>query len=200
MLKLVKGCQVPFPEKLKEEYEVFSDTTIYANINADKIKQVFVKFIEMHQEPLFFVLHLPLELETQFSGSYNGADEREYFFVDNLDQQQALELLEQVSEVLIEDGLSRFGFGGHSSSDELFKDRFNMMSLTSMFLENYEGFFPELEVPRTETLVSAWDTFEEEHVGSIERYEVEGRDAFGMPDYLLEKGWQVYAPELVPND
>lgn len=200
MLNIVKGCKVPFPEKLREEYELFSDTTIYANINAEKIKKVFVKFIELQNEPMFFVLHLPLDLDTQFSSSFNGGDEREYFFVDNLDKRQALELLEQVADILLEDGLSRFGFGCHASSDELFKDRFNMMSLTSMYLENYEGFFEELEVPRTDCLVSAWDTFEEGHVGAVERYEVDGIDAFAVPDYLAEKGWQIYAPELIPND
>ena len=200
MLDLVQGCKVPFPEKLQEGYELFSDTTIYANINAGKIKGVFQKFIRLHQDPLFFVLHLPLDLDTQFDGSYGASDEREYFFVDNLNQEQALELLEQVSAVLIPDGLSRFGFGCHSNSDELFKDRFNMLSLTSMNLELYEDFYKELEVPQTENLVSAWDTFEENHVGSIERYEVDDLDAFGIPDFLQEKGWQVYAPELIPND
>lgn len=200
MLKLVKGCKVPFPEKLKEAYEVFSDTTFYANINADKIKTVFQKFIELQDEPMFFVLHLPLDLDTQFSSSWQGAEEREYYFIDNLDRQKALELLDQVAELLVEDGLSRFGFGCHASSDELFKDRFNMMSLTSMFPEHYENFFTELEVPKVDNLVSAWDTFEEGHVGSIERYEVEGCDAFALPDFLLEKGWEIYAPELIPND
>lgn len=200
MLKIVKGCKVPFPEKLNEEYEVFSDTTTYANINADKIKQVFVKFIEMQDEPMFFVLHLPLDLDTQFNSSWQGSEEREYFFVDNLNKHQALELLEQVENLLIEDGISRFGFGCHASSDELFKDRFNMMSLTSMFAEHYKDFFKELGVPRVDNLLSAWDTFEEDHVGSIERYEVDGRDAFALPDYLMEKGWDIYAPELIPND
>ena len=200
MLNVVKGCHVPCPEKLKEEFEMFSDTTIYANINAEKIKDVFVKFIKMRQEPMFFVLHLPLDLDTQFSTSFNVGDEREYFFIDNLNQELALELLDDVSELLVNDGISRFGFGCHNTSDELFKDRFNMLSLTSMFLENYSSFFQELGVPQTDNLISAWDTFDEEHIGSIDRYEVNDLDAFGLPDYLKEKGWNLYAPELIPND
>ena len=40
MLNMVKGCRVPYPEQLYEGY-IIQDNRIIANINADKIMDVF---------------------------------------------------------------------------------------------------------------------------------------------------------------
>ena len=60
MIELKDRCKVPFPEKLFEEYEV-RETAIYANVNTSKILDIMKRFIEMHDEPLFFILELPCE-------------------------------------------------------------------------------------------------------------------------------------------
>ena len=60
MLNLAKGYKVSAPEKLNEGYEVISGNTIIANVNAEKILDVFQHFIVLHDEPLFFILELPV--------------------------------------------------------------------------------------------------------------------------------------------
>ena len=55
MLELKECCQVPFPEKLFEGYEV-TDSAIYANVNASKVPEMMRQFIAMHEEPLFFLM------------------------------------------------------------------------------------------------------------------------------------------------
>ena len=58
MLKLKKYCSVPFPEKLFEQYEV-QDNMIIANVGTDKVMDMMLKFIGMHDEWLFFILEIP---------------------------------------------------------------------------------------------------------------------------------------------
>lgn len=53
MLNLAKGYKIYEPERLKEEYEVTDDVTLMANVDVEKIKEVFQHFIVMHEEPLF---------------------------------------------------------------------------------------------------------------------------------------------------
>lgn len=60
MLNLVKGYKISAPEKLNEGYEITSEMAITANVNAEKILDVFQHFIVMHDEPLFFILELPV--------------------------------------------------------------------------------------------------------------------------------------------
>lgn len=64
MLKLRKGCKVPFNEKLFEGYER-NGNIIYANVGADKIIAVLTHFISIHNEPLFFILELPTKLDEE---------------------------------------------------------------------------------------------------------------------------------------
>ena len=45
-------------KEIFEEYEV-KDTAIYANVNASKVVDMMKRFIEMHDEPMFFILELP---------------------------------------------------------------------------------------------------------------------------------------------
>ena len=53
MLKFRKGCTVPFPEKIHEEYEI-NDNSIIANIGADKIEALLSDFIKLHNDENYF--------------------------------------------------------------------------------------------------------------------------------------------------
>ena len=67
MLNLVKGCKISLPEKLNEGYEISSEMAVTANVNAEKLFDVFQHFIFMHDEPLFFILELPVTIDREQS-------------------------------------------------------------------------------------------------------------------------------------
>ena len=56
MLNLAKGYKIYEPERLNEEYEVTDDVTLMANVDVEKIKEVFQHFIVMHDEPFLKIL------------------------------------------------------------------------------------------------------------------------------------------------
>ena len=64
MLKMIKGCRVPFADRLEEAYEV-GEKRIFANVDADKIEEVVRHFITMHEEPQFFILELPASIDEE---------------------------------------------------------------------------------------------------------------------------------------
>ncbi|MGN0455059.1 MAG: hypothetical protein ACI4G1_07810 [Ruminococcus sp.] len=49
MFQTKKCCSVPFPEKLSEQYEIL-ENMIVANVGTDKIKNMILEFIDMHDE------------------------------------------------------------------------------------------------------------------------------------------------------
>ena len=65
MLKLIKGHTVSKPELIEEGYMLSSDVSIIANVDADKIKDVLQHFIVMHEEPMFFILELPVTCDRE---------------------------------------------------------------------------------------------------------------------------------------
>ena len=78
MLKMRKGCTVPFPEKLEEGYTE-AEHRIVANVSADKIAAVMEHFIRTRREPIFFILELPARREAE---SEVRTGETEHFHKD----------------------------------------------------------------------------------------------------------------------
>src|SRR5574344_563032 len=121
MLNLVKGHKVIKPELLEEGYMLASDVSLIANVDADKIINVLQHFIEMHDEPMFFILEFPVSRDRENELLTEGLREshKDVYYIDGCSKNDCLVLLERYGELLINDGISSFGFGGHESQDEL---------------------------------------------------------------------------------
>ena len=59
MFQTASGVTIPFPEKIREQFQVFEGRAIRANISFGKLKFLLTEFYHSLPEPLFFVLQLP---------------------------------------------------------------------------------------------------------------------------------------------
>ena len=194
MLKFRKGCTVPFPEKIHEEYEV-NDNCIIANIDADKIEKLLLDFIRMHTEPLFFILEIPSKLEDEniVKPCWVEGLHKDVYYIDGCTQEQALVIVEQIGELLINDGLSSFGFGCHISHDEIMVGKYNVITIYSQNIDSYNVLLEKNELKRVNNLVTAWDTFSHDTPGETERIETNGKDVFDIPEMFAD--WGMYLAE-----
>ena len=194
MLNMKNGCMVPFPEKLCEEYQV-GDNCIMANVNVDKIRDVLEHFLSMRLEPVFFILELPTNAKDEQARADGTIEElhKDIYYIDGCSTEDALELLQRSGELLIQDGISQFGFGGHDSGDEIMICCYNVVMVFSNRISEYSCFFEKHNIAKTEKLVTAWDTFSQEHPGSCQIYAMDGRDVYAIPD--LYKEWGIYMAE-----
>lgn len=196
MIELKECCKVPFPEKLFEEYEV-RDTAIYANVNVSKILEMMKCFIETHDEPLFFILELPCRDEvgiTQEKTITNANDDYDVYFIDGLDAEQAAQCIDSLGNFLVKDGMNTFGFGGHESHEEILFGKYNVMTIYTKDAESYSDFLHSFGIKKTDTLVTAWDTFDPEHPGECERYvsKETGKTIYDIPEAYKEYGMYLY--------
>lgn len=194
MLKMKKGCTVPFPEKLFESYQI-EENRITANVGADKIEEVIKNFIVMHNEPQFFILELPTndnDEEKTEDGSIETAH-KDVYYIDGCSQAHTLEILNRVGDLLINDGLCCFGFGCHESGDEIMFYQYNVMNIFSQNIDKYESFMKQHDVPKVENVVTAWDTFSYEHPGMTGSYKSNGLLIYDLPEYF--KDWGIYFAE-----
>ena len=194
MLILRKGCTVPFPEKIHEEYEV-NDNCIIANIDADKIENLLLDFIRMHTEPLFFILEIPSKLEDENIVEPRWVEglHKDVYYIDGCTQEQALVIVEQIGELLINDGLSSFGFGCHISHDEIMVGKYNVITIYSQNLDSYNVLLEKNELKRVNNLITAWDTFTHDAPGETERIETNGKNVFDIPEMFAD--WGIYLAE-----
>ena len=195
MLKLIKGHAVSKPELLEEGYMMSSDVSIIANVDADKIKDVLQHFIVMRKEPMFFILELPVtsNREEEVSPGVVKDTHKDIYYVDGCSQEECLVLLERYGELLINDGISSFGFGGHESQDEIMVGHYNVLTIYSQKLDDFEGFYEMHEIEKKDDIVTAWDTFTKDTPGQSLRYELDGKTVFDIPDLL--KDLNIYLAE-----
>ena len=195
MLNMVKGCRVPFPEKLSEGYEIL-DGRIVANVNAEKLLDAFKFFIVLNREERgFFFLELPVNRDDEVPKKPGVVEtfHNRVYYIDDLPPEESFGILRRSGDLLINDGISAFGFG-FQTRDEIMLGKYNVVTIASSEPEKYAEIFGPLEIPRVENLVTAWDTFTQDAPGIAERVEIDGKTVFDLPeDY---RDWGIYEAEI----
>ncbi len=196
MIELKECCQVPFPEKLFEEYEV-TESAIYANVNASKVLDMMKRFIDIHDEPLFFVLEIPCKEEdgiTESKKLVNVGENNDVYFIDGLNAEQAKQCLDSLGGFLVKDGMNSFGIGGHESHEEILLGKYNVMTIYTKSHDRYRELMSSFGIEITESLVTAWDTFDASHPGECSLYvsEKTGKTIYDIPDAYKELGMYLY--------
>lgn len=189
MLEMVKGCYVPCADKLKEEC-MYSNGYITANVNASKIEEIIQHFILMQKERIFFILELSATAEEkiQTDKPFTFALRKSVYYIDGLTNEQALILLTKYGELLINDGICRFGFGVHDNSAEIMLNEYNIMTLWTNNIEKYSLFFASHGIKATDKFISAWDTFSTETPGQCKSIKVNDISVYDLPEKLKEYG------------
>ena len=143
MLNLVKGHQVSLVENLFESFTKLTEHHLMANVHAEKILEVFRHFIAIHDEPLFFILELPVSIDREKVIAKNIIKEshKDVYYIDGCSREECLALLIRYGDLLINDGLSQFGFGGHKSHDEIMLDSYNVVTFRGRIIEFSDDFF-----------------------------------------------------------
>lgn len=195
MLQMCKGYQISFADKLETGFELVNENMIMANVNVDEIESVIQHFIVMHEEPIFFILELPADLDDErpVSPGILETTHKNVYYIDGCSQEEALTIMIRVGELLIQDGLVRFGFGCHESQDELMVDKYNVITIWSQNIDDYDDFFEPHDIPKVQELKSVWDYFSEENPGICNRYDVDGKCIYDIPE--LFKDWGIYLAE-----
>ena len=195
MLNLVKGHQVSLVENLFESFTKLTEHHLMANVHAEKILEVFQQFIAIHDEPLFFILELPVSIDREKVIAKNIIKEshKDVYYIDGCSREECLALLIRYGDLLVNDGLSKFGFGGHKSHDEIMLDSYNVVTIYSKELSKFNDFFEPHNIQFVEELVTAWKTFSKTSPGISEIYESNGKTVYDLPTELAE--WGIYLAE-----
>ena len=195
MLNLVKGHQVSLVENLFESFTKLTEHHLMANVHSEKILEVFQHFIVIHDEPLFFILELPVSIDREKVVAKNIIKEshKDVYYIDGCSREECLALLIRYGDLLVNDGLSKFGFGGHKSHDEIMLDSYNVVTIYSKELSKFNDFFEPHNIQFVEELVTAWKTFSKTSPGISEIYESNGKTVYDLPTELAE--WGIYLAE-----
>lgn len=169
MFQTAAGVTIPYPEKLSEQY-VQDGNTITLNLSFEKLADFVHSFYAELDEPLFLAVH-------------PDAESDEVWYLDGMTKKQFTMILDGYGELLYQDGLSAFAIGSLRTEEELFVQKYKVLSIYSETVQRFEKLLARYDVTRTTKLITAWDTFSEAHPGSAERLEIAGQT---IPDMIKE--------------
>jgi len=117
MFQTASGVKIPFPEKIKEEFQLF-DTSILFNISFEKLESFIGKFVEKLSEPLFFVLEIPVSRQEDLELRKNATCpfHKKVCYLDGQSKEQIRAIQNTYSELLLNDGMSQFAIYSHATN------------------------------------------------------------------------------------
>ncbi len=175
MLNLNKGFSVPQAERLDEGYEL-QENSICANVGADKMFDLITGFIATRNEPLFFILELPVDVteeqKFELQPQVLTNTHHDVYFIDGLNVEEALTIVIRYRDLLFEDGMISWGIGCHESQTEIMRRPYN--------------------------LITAYDLFTATEPGEKTGISVSGKSVYDLPEMLKDFGIYL-AQQNVPD-
>ncbi|MCR5540342.1 MAG: hypothetical protein K6F71_05905 [Ruminococcus sp.] len=172
-----QGVSAPAAKDLESGYK-YEDGSFTGIISAELMAGLAEGFIDMADEPVFFLLELPRD----------DSEEYDVYYLDNCTKAVARAIMKRYGELLIQDGLSRFGFGSNKTEEELYFMDYQEFMLYTPKKDKAEKLLKKLGIAKTDAPCSMWNTFTEEQQGSLSAVELEGETVFDIPEALEEVG------------
>ncbi len=198
MFHTATGVKIPVPEKIEEKY-ILSESWIDFNISIEKLKPLVEDFLVNLCEPLLLFIYKPLsekeeeELCEQGSGPFHS----EVLYLHGQTKKQICEIMEQFGEILLNDGMSQFGIASHETGDEIFIQKYKIVSIYSKEIKQYLYLMDQYGISETDHLITAWDTFSQEHPGECSKVTIDEKDIYDVVELLKEKG--MYRVKIVDD-
>lgn len=188
MFQTAPGVTIPFPEKIAEEYQILNEGAICANISYEKLSAFVADFYQALPEPLFFVMQLALSIDEENKMGFEEIRHQEVLYLDGQTLSQIDAIMNSYGQLLLSDGMSQFAIASHQSKDEIFIQKYKVVSIYSKSIEKHAPLLEKYKLRKTDALITAWDTFTHDHPGECRRICIEGMDAYDVADILKTRG------------
>lgn len=185
--ELVQGVMAP-TDGIKTAYRLTEDC-IESVVSAGLIRPLLEGVIEKLEEPQFFFIEIPCsEAEEKLLRKLESdPTHRKIYYLDGCTREVSLAILKRYGDLLINDGLTRFGFGSNKTNDEVYVmdyQEIRVYGLTKVF----EPVYTKLAIPETKELRTCWDNFTPDSPGVSSAIEIEGERCEDIVEKLTEEG------------
>lgn len=198
MFRTAPGVTIPFPNKILEEYQIFKGESIFANVSYEKLSTLVTDFYKALPEPLFFVMQLPLSIYEENKMGFREIVHQEVLYLDGQTQRQIDAIMASYGQLLLSDGISQFAIASHKSHEEIFIQKYKVVSIYSEMPEKYVGLLTKYGLHETDKLITAWNTFSQDYPGECRSICIEGLSAYTVADILKKQG--MYRAKIIEND
>ena len=176
---LCQGVDVDGADRLGS-YIVTEKDGFTGSLSAELIPMAVDAFLKNVPEPVFFFLELPEDV-----------DDYAVYYLDNCTREVAFAVMERFGELLVQDGVSRFGFGSNKTGDELYIKDYQEFMLYTEKPGLYEKALSKLGAKVTDDRKKAeflGDLISKKNEGTLTAVEFNGETVFDIPTALEDAG------------
>ena len=176
-------------EGVKTAYSVGENSFIDSVLSAELIRPFLEQGVKQLPEPHFFFIELPCteDEEKALRKSKSAPSHYKVYYLDNCTEEVSQAILKRYGALLINDGLTRFGFGSNLSGEEIYVMDYQQVQVYADDLR-FIPLFETLGAERVSELRTPWDNFTPENVGVSAAVEIEGETTSDIPENLSEEG------------
>lgn len=174
--KLLAGVYIPDVSALGREYRV-KKSEITLSLSAEDYAKFFREGVKLLSEPVFFFVEIP-----------SDDDKMRTYYLDNCTVEVAQAILKRYGGILFADGVIRFGFGSHSSEDEIYMCEYQTVKIYAKDTLPFEGLLGSLGYKKNNSAVLAWDIICEQNPGECVNVEADGEGYYDMVNNLIDIG------------
>lgn len=179
IFQLCQGVNVDGADKLSSVIVTEKDG-FTGSLSAELIGRAVKVFLDKVPEPVFFFLELPEDI-----------DDYSLYYLDNCTREVAFAVMERFGDLLIQDGVSRFGFGSNKTGEELyFKDYQEFMLYTEtpeLYIEGLKKLGAKI-CDKRDNAVFLGDLINKKNEGVLTEVEFNGETVFDIPEALEDAG------------
>ena len=190
LMKLSKGYQINNANQIKECFAI-EDDNILINVDADNYLEIMKSMSLLIPEPCFFILEVPCskEKETELNKSKEDALHNDVYYLDNIDHEFMLSILNDLGDILIDDGISSFGFSSLKDQIEIMKCKYDLISIYTKIRDPFIQKLKELGIEEVDNILTAGNLINEDNPGICKRYvSPKGKDIFDIVKTLSKVG------------
>ena len=138
MFQTAAGVTVPYPRKAERAVSARRQYH-HRNLSFEKLSDFIHAFYAELDEPLFLAVHPDAEAD-------------EVWYLDGMTKKQLTMILDGYGELLCQDGLSAFAIGSLTTEEELFVQKYKVLSIYSETVERFEPLLKSSAWKRPRTL------------------------------------------------
>jgi len=185
--ELVQGC-IASVEGIENAYQI-CENCIDSTVSAELIRPLLEGVIEKLEEPQFFFMEIPCSEteEKQLRKLESDPTHRKVYYLDGCTREVSLAILKRYGDLLINDGLTRFGFGSNTTNDEVYVMDYQQIQVYGM-TSYFEPVYKKLGISETHQLRTCWDNFSYENPGVSTSVEIDGERCEDIVENLSKEG------------
>lgn len=175
---------------------------IICNISASNFKTVMLNLLQKLKMPCFLIIEEPCDelQESKLRKTNRDPFHKNIYYLDNIDKKTMNFLMDKFGDVLINDGLSNFGFGSLTEQMEIYKGKYNSLYVfaNDKMIDIFKEVLTKSGINEDKKLTIVNDILNGNNPGACSKYkDKEGLDIFKIINLLKECGLYLESTEEV---